>query len=40
MDEFWTEIAKLLAAVAAGALIGLVRELADKPGGFRTNILI
>ncbi len=40
MDEFWTEIAKLLAAVAAGALIGLERELADKPAGFRTNILI
>ena len=40
MDEFWTESAKLLAAVAAGALIGLERELADKPAGFRTNILI
>lgn len=31
---------RLLAAIAAGALIGLERELDDKPAGFRTNILI
>ncbi len=40
MDLVWNEIGKLLAAVAAGALIGLERETADKPAGFRTNILI
>ncbi|MEW6197529.1 MAG: MgtC/SapB family protein [Planctomycetota bacterium] len=36
----WLDLAKLLAAVAAGAVIGLERELADKPAGLRTNILI
>jgi putative Mg2+ transporter-C (MgtC) family protein len=40
MAEDWAELWKLLAAVAAGALIGLERETHDKPAGFRTNILI
>jgi len=40
MELVWAELGKLLAATAAGALIGLERELADKPAGFRTNILI
>lgn len=31
---------RLVAAILAGALIGLERELHDKPAGFRTNILI
>lgn len=33
-------LSRLLAAAAAGALIGLERELHDKPAGFRTNIMI
>ena len=40
MAEDWAELWKLLAAVAAGALIGFERETHDKPAGFRTNILI
>jgi putative Mg2+ transporter-C (MgtC) family protein len=36
----WIDIGKLLAAVIAGAVIGLERESHDKPAGFRTNILI
>ncbi len=34
------DLARLGAALVAGALIGLERELHDKPAGFRTNILI
>ncbi len=40
MDVFWSDLGSLLAAMAAGALIGLERELADKPAGLRTNIMI
>lgn len=40
LDLQWVDVAKLLAAIVAGALIGLERELHDKPAGFRTNILI
>lgn len=40
MDVYLIDLAKLLAAIVAGALIGLERELADKPAGLRTNILI
>ena len=40
MELEWLDLAKLLLAVAAGAVIGLERELHDKPAGFRTNILI
>lgn len=36
----WVDIIKLLAAAFAGAVIGLERELHDKPAGFRTNIMI
>lgn len=36
----WVDVGKLLAAVVAGAVIGLERETHDKPAGFRTNILI
>ncbi len=34
------DLLRLLAACAAGGLIGLERELHDKPAGFRTNIMI
>ena len=40
MDVELIDLGKLLAAAAAGALIGLERELHDKPAGFRTNIMI
>lgn len=40
MELEWIDFGKLLAAVAAGALVGLERELQDKPAGFRTNIMI
>lgn len=36
----WEYILRLIAAILAGSLIGLERELHDKPAGFRTNILI
>ena len=39
--EFYTEdLAKLLAACVAGAVIGFERELHDKPAGLRTNVMI
>lgn len=34
------DLLRLVAAVGAGALIGLEREVHDKPAGLRTNILI
>lgn len=37
---FWEEVLRLSCAIAAGAAIGLEREIHDKPAGFRTNILI
>jgi putative Mg2+ transporter-C (MgtC) family protein len=40
MTYDWVDLGRLLAAVAAGALIGFERETHDKPAGFRTNILI
>jgi putative Mg2+ transporter-C (MgtC) family protein len=40
MELDWVDVGKLLAAVVAGAVIGLERETHDKPAGFRTNILI
>jgi len=40
MELQLVDVWKLLAAVGAGALVGLERELHDKPAGFRTNILI
>jgi len=36
----WEDFLRLLAAMIAGAIFGLERELHDKPAGFRTNILI
>jgi putative Mg2+ transporter-C (MgtC) family protein len=36
----WEDTLRLLAAFAAGAAVGLDRELHDKPAGLRTNILI
>lgn len=36
----WYDLLRLIAAIAGGAIIGLERELHDKPAGFRTNILI
>lgn len=36
----WIDALGLLAACFAGGLIGLERELHDKPAGFRTNIMI
>ena len=38
--EQWEYILRLVAAIIAGAVIGVERELHDKPAGFRTNILI
>ena len=38
--EEWEYILRLVAAIIAGAIIGVERELHDKPAGFRTNILI
>ncbi|MCK4343303.1 MAG: MgtC/SapB family protein [Phycisphaerae bacterium] len=40
MELDWIDVIKLLAAIGGGALIGLERELAAKPAGLRTNILI
>lgn len=36
----WDDALRLLAALVAGALIGIERELHGKPAGFRTNTLI
>ena len=40
MDITWEQIGSMFAAVALGGLIGLERELGNKPVGLRTNILI
>lgn len=40
MATFQEDLIRLLAALAAGGLIGIEREIHDKPAGFRTNILI
>lgn len=40
MELVLSDLWRLLAAIAAGALVGLERELADKPAGFRTNVLV
>lgn len=40
MDNWQGDIVKLLLAVAVGGVIGLEREVRDKPAGFRTMILI
>ena len=36
----WEQIVPLLLAAGLGGLIGLERQLHDKPAGLRTNILI
>jgi putative Mg2+ transporter-C (MgtC) family protein len=36
----WDDLLRLLFACAAGALIGMERELRGKPAGLRTNVLI
>jgi putative Mg2+ transporter-C (MgtC) family protein len=36
----WHTLAEVAIAMALGALIGLERELADKPAGLRTHMLI
>ncbi len=40
MDIELSDLGRLLAAVAGGAVVGFERELHDKPAGFRTNIMI
>lgn len=40
MESHWVDVARLLSAIAAGALIGTERELAAKPAGLRTNMMI
>ena len=36
----WEDLLRLLAAAVAGGVIGLERELHDKPAGARTNMMI
>jgi putative Mg2+ transporter-C (MgtC) family protein len=36
----WEDFLRLAAALVAGGIFGLERELHDKPAGFRTNMLI
>ncbi len=40
MTLTWPDILALVAACAAGGVIGLERDIHDKPAGLRTNILI
>lgn len=40
MPDWPVDLLKLLLAVAVGGVIGLEREVRDKPAGFRTMILI
>lgn len=40
MGDWQGDLLKLLLAVGAGGVIGLEREVRDKPAGFRTMILI
>jgi putative Mg2+ transporter-C (MgtC) family protein len=40
MHELAESVIRLLAAATAGALLGLEREIHEKPAGLRTNILI
>ncbi len=39
-DANWIEILKVLISIFLGGLIGLERELADKPAGLRTHMLV
>lgn len=36
----WAEVLKVLGSIVLGGLIGLERELAGKPAGFRTHMLV
>lgn len=40
MDVNWQDMVSMVAAVLLGGIIGLERQLRDKPAGIRTNILI
>lgn len=40
MDDLMPVMLKLLVAILCGGLIGVEREINDKPAGLRTNILI
>ncbi len=39
-EELLLDIAKILIAMLCGGIIGLERQLKDKPAGLRTNILV
>lgn len=39
-NSFWVIIIRVLIAMAVGAVIGLERELKDKPAGIRTHMLV
>ncbi len=40
LDIFWDPIVKVVFAMFLGGLIGLDRELAEKPAGLRTHMLV
>jgi len=40
MEVNWSDVVPLLLAVFLGGVIGLERQVHDKPAGLRTNILI
>ena len=40
MEMNWSDVISLLASVFLGGVIGLERQVRDKPAGLRTNILI
>ncbi len=40
MQFDWQDLIRLLCACAAGAVIGMERELRHKPAGLRTNVMI
>ena len=39
-DPQWTSILKVVCSIFLGGLVGLERELAAKPAGFRTHMLV
>jgi putative Mg2+ transporter-C (MgtC) family protein len=40
VGDWWTLVVRVLIAAAAGAMVGLDRELHRKPAGLRTHILV
>jgi putative Mg2+ transporter-C (MgtC) family protein len=40
MEVYWSDLVPLLLAVFLGGIIGLERQVREKPAGLRTNILI